>query len=232
MATERLRIKRLKKDFECLQTEFTGLHDAFPDETNNLIWYFMLKCPTGTPYENGLYIGKITHSAEYPLKPSDFVMLTPSGRYSIGQSICLSFTKYHADQWSPVWNISGILTGFMSNMLEDGQTAQGIAYLSNTPEQRIVYANNSIEYNMANLKKIYLNFTKFVNPDGSAKSREEIQQYVETLNVKKTNAPKKESTVTPIEPNIEPNVEPNVEDDEEVPKICVKKLRGRPKKKQ
>ena len=83
-------IKRLQGDAKILAKHPVDDLEAYQDEKDMLIWYFLLKGPSDTHYEGGLYIGKIMHSPEYPFKAPDFMMLTPSGRFDIGKKICLT----------------------------------------------------------------------------------------------------------------------------------------------
>lgn len=65
---------------------------ALPLKKNILEWFFQsLKClifrhyaitgPKGSPYEGGIYHGKIVFPTEYPMKPPSIYMITPSGRF-------------------------------------------------------------------------------------------------------------------------------------------------------
>jgi ubiquitin-conjugating enzyme E2 J2 len=178
--------KRILKDVESLHKDPPEFIDAYPDEQNLLTWYFLLR-GTGE-YKDGWYIGKILHDREYPLKPPDIQMLTPSGRYEININLCLSFTKFHPEQWSAMWNIQSLLEGIYSNMNEDQKIEQGIGYIKNTPEERAVYAKNSIDYNLTHYQTIYKNFTRFININGTPKSSEEIKLTLKQKKIKKSTS--------------------------------------------
>jgi ubiquitin-conjugating enzyme E2 J2 len=176
-------LKRIKGDIKLLHDKPHEFFDAMPDEKNMLIWYFLIR---GTDeYQGGWYLGKIELDNEYPFKPPDILLLTPSGRYEINIHICLSFTKFHPEQWASTWNIMSIVGGVHSNMNEDQKTEQGIGYINNTPEQRAIYARNSINYNMKYHKDIFLNFTRLINPDGTPKTDDEIKASLITKKEKK-----------------------------------------------
>jgi len=49
----------------------------------------------GTPYEGGVYHGKLLFPKEYPLKPPGVMMLTPSGRFQPNRRLCLSMSDFH-----------------------------------------------------------------------------------------------------------------------------------------
>ena len=179
--------KRLLADTKVLNKDPPEFMDAIPDEKNMLIWYFLLR-GTGE-YQGGWYLGKILHDKEYPLKPPDVQMLTPSGRYEININLCLSFTKFHPDQWSAMWNIRSLLDGVYSNMNDDQKSEQGIGYMKCSPEERADYAKKSIDYNLTHYQSIFKNFVRFINIDGTPKTDDEIKL---TLKSKKEKKEKKD----------------------------------------
>lgn len=130
--------------------------DAVPDEKDLLTWYFLLKGPADSDYVGGWYIGKIMHSPDYPLKPPDFMMLTPNGRFLTDKKICLSNTGYHSNEWSAMWNIKTIILGFLSIMLDDKE--HGISHIFASKEERKVLAEMSFAFNQENYKEIFSRF--------------------------------------------------------------------------
>ncbi len=54
-------------------------------EENIFEWHFAISGQRGSDYEGGIYHGRILLPPEYPFKPPDFVMLTPSGRFQVRQ---------------------------------------------------------------------------------------------------------------------------------------------------
>src|SRR4029079_11993461 len=112
---------------------------------NILEWYFLLKGTKNSCYEGGFYIGKIALDKEYPQVGPDLYMLTPSGRFMIDQKICVTATKFHKDEWTPLWTIRNLLVGFESIMMDD--TEHGISHIYEPIEKRIEYAKNSLEFN-------------------------------------------------------------------------------------
>jgi ubiquitin-conjugating enzyme E2 J2 len=139
--------------------------EALPDEKDMLTWYFMIKGPEFSDYKGGYYLGKIMHNPDYPFKSPDFMMLTPSGRFMPDKQICLSNSSYHPDEWSSMWNVKTILTGFLSIMLDD--VDHGISHIKDTPENRAKMAIESIEYNKALYPDIIKRFTRFLDEDGN-----------------------------------------------------------------
>ena len=162
--------KRLLGDLRLIKRDPHQYIDIVPDEKNMLIWYFLIKGPEFSDYINGYYIGEVLHHESYPFHSPDFVMLTPSGRFNVGTKICLSNSSYHSSEWSAMWNIHAILTGFLSIMLDDNE--KGISHIFCSKEERKFYAKNSIEYNKKNHLNILKLFSRFLDIDGNPKLEE------------------------------------------------------------
>ena len=151
--------KRFASEVKLLKNQPLHYCTAYPDETNPLIWYFLIIGQKGTQYEGGEYIGKIVHNPTYPVKPPDYYMLTPSGRYTVGTKICLTNSSYHTADWSSTWNIISILIAFYSIWLDDKE--HGISHITNeTPTNRAKMARESIEYNKKNNADILIKFDR------------------------------------------------------------------------
>jgi ubiquitin-conjugating enzyme E2 J2 len=156
--------KRLLNELKLLEKEPLHYCTAYPDESNQLVWYFLVKGQKNTDYHTGQedgggeYIGKIVHSPKYPIEPPDYYMLTPSGRYNVGSKICLSNSSYHKGEWSSTWNIKSILIAFYSIWLDDKES--GISHIKDTPDNRKKMAMDSISYNLKNNALIYSKFDK------------------------------------------------------------------------
>ena len=162
--------KRLTNEVKLLAKEPLHYCAAYPDESNPLIWYFLIKGQRGTDYhtgtknssgkfvggEGGEYIGKIVHSPKYPAEPPDYYMLTPSGRYNVGKKICLTNSSYHKGDWSSTWNILSILIAFYSIWLDDKEG--GISHIKDSVANRKKMAAESIAYNLKNNRAIYEKF--------------------------------------------------------------------------
>jgi len=117
---------------------------ALPNEKNILEWYYVISGPTGTPYEGGLYLGKIKFPPEYPFKPPSILMITPNGRFETNKRLCLSMSDYHPETWDPLWSVGSILNGLLSFMLENTPTL-GSLKTSESEKRRL--ATISLEFN-------------------------------------------------------------------------------------
>ncbi|WVR08844.1 hypothetical protein IAU60_005902 [Kwoniella sp. DSM 27419] len=122
---------------------------ASPEEKNILDWHFIIRGPPDTPYEGGEYHGLIWFPSDYPFKPPDVKMFTPSGRFETGHKICMSMTSYHPSTWNAAWSVATILTGLLSFMLSDEITAGAVR---TTDEQKKALAKQSHQFNIANKK--------------------------------------------------------------------------------
>lgn len=208
-----LTTKRLQNDLKLLTKEPMDLLDAFPKENNQLEWDFLIVGPPDTDFHNGHFLGKIIHNPEYPAKPPDFMMLTPSGRFKIGAKICLSNSGYHSESWNPIWNVKAILNGFLSIMTDDKYEAQGLNHIQyddksergKREKTRILkeFAAQSYDYNIKNHKDVYMRFTRFVDKNGkpifAASSGDAAKKEADKKETDKKEADKKEADKKEVE---------------------------------
>jgi len=112
-------------------------------EDNIFEWHFAIRGQRGSDYEGGVYHGRILLPPEYPFKPPDFVMLTPSGRFEVGKRICLSISQHHPEHWQPSWSVRTALTALVAFMPTPGEGALGS--LDYTKEEKKTLATKSRE---------------------------------------------------------------------------------------
>jgi ubiquitin-conjugating enzyme E2 J2 len=127
-----LTIKRLQKELQMMEKNPVPNIVAVPQEDNILRWHF---CIYGldAPYQGGFYHGYIDFPGDYPFKPPSMIFVTPSGRFKVGEKICMSFTSFHPESWCSSWSIDKMLLGLISFMYENEVTAGGI---TSTPEAK------------------------------------------------------------------------------------------------
>jgi len=133
--------RRLKREFRDLERDPSSDFAAYPLKDNLFEWHFTLKGAVDTEFEGGLYHGKIVFPSDYPFKPPNIIMLTPSGRFEIGKKICLSMTGFHPEQWQPSWNIRTICKALISMFEEKAKGA--IAGIDVPKDQRRQLARKS-----------------------------------------------------------------------------------------
>ena len=106
---------------------------AKPLESNIKEWRYVLQGPPDSPYEGGMYQGKVRFPDDYPFKPPSIYMLTPNGRFKTDTRLCLSISDFHPESWVPTWSVATILNGVLSFMLEDTPTSALIDSIPRPP---------------------------------------------------------------------------------------------------
>jgi len=145
MATD-ICTRRLTKELSALKKEPISDPTILvePNESNILEMHYVIEGSKGTPYEGGVYHGKLLFPKEYPLKPPGVMMCTPSGRFQPNRRLCLSMSDFHPESWNPMWSVSTILTGLYSFMIESNPT---LGSIETTTTHKRKLAAQSLEYN-------------------------------------------------------------------------------------
>ncbi|KAF1808288.1 UBC-like protein [Eremomyces bilateralis CBS 781.70] len=134
-------IRRLLKE----ASELASLPDpsltAHPIDSNLFEWHFTIRGPASSPYESGIYHGRISLPPQYPLKPPNFRFLTPSGRFEVNREICLSISGHHEETWLPAWGVRTALVALRSIMADDSRGQ--IGGLETSSEVRETFAKES-----------------------------------------------------------------------------------------
>nr|QBH73231.1 ubiquitin-conjugating enzyme E2 j2 [Nicoletia phytophila] len=136
---------RLKQDYLRLKKDPVPYVVAEPLPSNILEWHYVVTGPEGTPYEGGLYHGKLVFPREFPFKPPSIYMITPNGRFKTNTRLCLSISDFHPDTWNPAWSVSTILTGLLSFMIEKSPT---LGSIETSEFEKHQLATRSFEYNL------------------------------------------------------------------------------------
>jgi len=138
---------RLKQDYIRLMKDPVPYVAAAPLPSNILEWHYVVTGPEETPYEGGLYHGKLIFPSQFPFKPPSIYMITPSGRFKTNTRLCLSISDFHPDTWNPAWTVGSILTGLVSFMVE---TTPTLGSIETTTQSKRAFALNSLEFNLRN----------------------------------------------------------------------------------
>jgi len=125
-------IKRIMQEVRELQQNPSSDYDAHPLEDNLFEWHFTIAGPKETPFEGGIYHGRIILPPEYPHKPPDIVLLTPNGRFETNTKICLSLTSYHPESWTPQWGIRTVLIALQGFFPTEAKGIGSIEYPDST----------------------------------------------------------------------------------------------------
>jgi ubiquitin-protein ligase len=203
--------KRLLGEVKKLKKEKMDYVQAFQDENNQLIFYFLFVGQKDSHYEGGYYLGKIILPKTFPDKAPDYMMLTPNGRFEYDKNICLTISGYHNDTWTPTWTIVKIVEAFYSIFNSDDDTGiSHITFAKNTAQStkdriinsRKIFALESISYNQQYYFDIFTKFKQFINITGFPYSKTEIENI---KNDKKLKKIKKKIDENNIETDIETN---------------------------
>lgn len=99
--------KRLRKELQNLERAKDEDPDIYliPDGENILRWTALLRGPTDTPYEGGVYQLSVLCGNDYPLAPPTITFVTkvfhPNVHFQTGE-VCLDILK---KEWSPAWGV-------------------------------------------------------------------------------------------------------------------------------
>ncbi|XP_063985356.1 ubiquitin-conjugating enzyme E2 J1-like [Diachasmimorpha longicaudata] len=161
-------VKRLMREAQELR-EATEEYCAVPLEDNLFDWHFTVRGPPSSPFEGGVYHGRILLPPEYPMKPPNIILLTPNGRFEVNKKICLSISGHHPETWQPSWSIRTALLALIAFMPTPGNDTIGA--LDYTVEERQTLAKKSQTWQCENCGKI----VDLLSKDGKSKpiTREE-----------------------------------------------------------
>lgn len=69
-------IRRLQQELQDINKDTERTFEVVPLEDNLFEWHFSIQGAPDSPYEGGIYHGKIIFPTDYPFKPPDIVILT------------------------------------------------------------------------------------------------------------------------------------------------------------
>ena len=118
-------VKRLLREARELREGACSDFHAAPLDDNLFEWHFTIAGPDGTAFEGGRFHGRILLPNEYPFKPPAIMILTPNGRFEVGQKICLSISAHHPENWQPAWGVRTMLTALVGFMPSKAEGALG-----------------------------------------------------------------------------------------------------------
>ncbi|CAB9514262.1 enzyme E2 6 [Seminavis robusta] len=119
-------VNRLRKELSKLKKDPPPGIIAEPKESDILTWFYALQGPPDSPYEGGVYVGKLRFPSEYPMKPPSIMMMTPSARFQVNTRLCMSMSDFHPESWNPMWSVATILQGVVSFMTSEELTTGGL----------------------------------------------------------------------------------------------------------
>lgn len=191
-------IKRLMSEWRNLQYNPEKDFVAGPVGDNLFLWHFTIKGPRDTPFEGGIYHGKIVFPQQYPYSPPDIYFLTPNGRFETGKKICLTITSFHPDQWNPAWDVRTALTSIIAFMPTPAEGAVGAIDMSDADRRKLAKQSHSWHCKECNLS---------IEPD-------EIKEKLENESNNENNNTNTENTEDPE--NNDSGQDINIEEEENV----------------
>jgi len=132
--------RRLLRDFRRLQTDPPSGVTGAPMNTNIMCWQAVIFGPDDTPWEGGTFKLVLEFTEDYPNKAPQVRFLTKMFHpniYADGQ-ICLDILQ---NQWSPIYDISAILTSIQSLLCDPNPASP-----ANSEASRL-FNENRREYN-------------------------------------------------------------------------------------
>ncbi|BGP22589.1 ubiquitin-conjugating enzyme E2 J1 [Rhodotorula toruloides] len=140
LSTRSAGVRRLLQEAKELENDDCPDFAAAPLEDDLFSWHFTIRGPGGD-YEGGLYHGKMVLPSEYPFKPPEIYMLTPSGRFEVNKKICLSISSFHPETWQPSWGVRTALLALMAFFDTEPKGAVGSLDASPAERQRLAKAS-------------------------------------------------------------------------------------------
>ena len=205
-STKNTTIKRILKEANELSTKPSSDFVASPLEKDFFEWHFTLRGPPApSPFENGIYHGRIVLPAAYPMKPPSFRFLTPTGRFEVNREICLSISGHHEETWQPAWGIRTALVAIRSFMDTDARGQLG--GMDSSEEVRKRLANQSKNWKCSTCGKtnevIMQEQEEYVKEKGGESAKEVVPEelrlaYREDLSVANGDANKKQDGIPSV----------------------------------
>lgn len=147
-------VQRLQKELKLLNREPLPGIVARPNPKNLLEWHYVLTGDKASDHAGGTFHGKVTFPSQYPFRPPDVVMVTPSGRFAPNTRICMSMTSFHPESWNPMWSVSSILAGLQSFFYESTSTT-GSVTTSRAEKRRLAAASMAFNVQNASFRRVF-----------------------------------------------------------------------------
>jgi hypothetical protein len=91
------------------------------------------------------YVLKIQLPPTYPFAAPDFLIMTPNGRFKTNTRLCMTFSSYHPETWTPSYTLTTLLISFISFFSEEKSNAIGVLHTSLQEKKR--HAKDSVAWN-------------------------------------------------------------------------------------
>ncbi|GAA6050115.1 hypothetical protein JCM3770_001380 [Rhodotorula araucariae] len=173
-------VRRLLQEAHELELDDCAEYAAQPLEDDIFQWHFTLRGAKGSDYDDGVYHGKLVLPSDYPFKPPEVYMLTPSGRFEVNKRICLSISSFHPETWQPSWGIRTALLAIMAFFETEPKGAVGSLDAPPAERRRLAVASRTYKcatcgFDAADGESFAaLRTPKSVNPEPAADGADEL----------------------------------------------------------
>lgn len=137
-------VRRLLQEASELEQDKSTDYKAAPLEDDLFQWHFTIRGP-GAEFEGGIYHGRIVLPSEYPFKPPEIYLSTPSGRFEVNKKICLSISSFHPETWQPSWGIRTALLALSAFFTTEAAGAVGSLDAPPAERKRLAKASRSFK---------------------------------------------------------------------------------------
>lgn len=125
--------RRLLTEYKSLTTQGApdGMFEAGPiDERDFFVWEAVIQGPKDTPFEDGVFVAKLTFPSDYPLSPFKMKFDPPLFHPNVypDGTVCISIlhtpgddpTMYEqaSERWSPVQSVEKVILSVISMLAE------------------------------------------------------------------------------------------------------------------
>lgn len=140
---------RLRKELRVALTDPSPYVHISCNESNILVWDFLIEGPPGTPYDGGWYWGRLDVPKDYPFWPPLVRMRTPSGYFEPDSWLCRTVLDYHPEGWQPPWTLASVLMALLALMCDDDSFTSGTINPRPPAAERARLAQESLAWNRA-----------------------------------------------------------------------------------
>lgn len=200
-------IRRLMTELKELRKSNENDFVAGPIGQDIFVWHFTIKGPRDSPFEGGIYHGKIIFPQNYPYSPPDIYFLTPNGRFETNRKICLTMTSFHPDQWNPAWDVRTTLTSIIAFMPTPAEGAVGAIDMPESDRRKLAKASHDWHCQECEL---HIEPDELPNPDdkkSTQNSKAQTSTAANSQNDRNSNTNEVDEQTTEDSQNINPDEE-------------------------
>ena len=136
--------KRLNRDMRLITEDPIPEIDVELNEDDILEWHFAIHGKEGTPYQGGVYHGRLVFPPTFQFGPPKILFLTPNGRFRVNERISFSLSDFHPEEWKPAYSVTAVLREVYDFMHEATDTIGSID-ATDSERRRLARACSIIE---------------------------------------------------------------------------------------